>query len=117
MDISQNEQSKQTIKEKKREMLLKMIMRQTNYTEEEAIQQLKKWHYNSIHVMKAYLNPDFQKKKAESQTKSTNQRMMKEIRTFCDKGTRVYYLKKELQRQQEILKSVASEKENVIINI
>ena len=49
----------------KKEKILDMIMTQTNYTEEEALEKLKKWNYNTIFVIKDYLNPDFLKKKEE----------------------------------------------------
>ena len=121
MNVDSVDISGQIFKEKKKEMLLKMIMRQTNYTKEESIEQLKKWNYNTIYVMKAYLNPKFQEKKKEEENKSTNERMMKEIRSFCDKGTRLYNLKKKMQQQQEILRLIASQKkskeDNKIINI
>ena len=42
-----------------------MILRQTNYTEEEALKELIKWNYNTLYVMKAYLNPNFMEKKTK----------------------------------------------------
>ena len=97
------------VKETKKEMLLKMIMRQTNYTKTEAIEQLQKWNYNTLNVLKAYLNPDFNNIKKEECKKSVNQRMMTEIRTFCDHGTRLYHLRQDFLRQQEIIRSIAQE--------
>jgi len=85
-----------TIEEKKKIMgdeLLEMIMRQTNYTKEEALKKLKFWNYNFIYVMKEYLNPNFLKKKEKSK-KSLNQRLMKEIRHFCENGQKTYDLRK-----------------------
>jgi len=124
-DISNNEQDK---KEIKKEMLLQMIMRQTNYTKEEAIENLKKWNYNTIYVMKAYLNPDFYKEKKIDEPKSTNQRMMREIRGFCDRGTRIYNLQKKMRQQQQMIQSIAQQQqqeqqqpqkttENIVIEI
>ena len=85
-----------TLEEKKkimREELLKMITRQTNYTKEKALEKLKFWNYNFIHVMKEYLNPDFLEKK-DMPKKSLNQRVMKEIRSFCEKGQKIHDIKK-----------------------
>ena len=124
IDTSNDEQAK---REKRKEMLLQMIMRQTNYTKEEAIENLKRWNYNTLYVMKAYLNPEFYKKKIE-EPKSTNQRMMREIRSFCDKGTRLYNLRKNMMQQQNMIQSIAAqqqlqlqqqqnETENIVIEI
>ena len=114
LDISKNiidtSNNLQVKREKKKEMLLQMIMRQTNYTKEEAIENLKKWNYNTLYVMKAYLNPEFYKKNIE-EPKSTNQRMMKEIRSFCDRGTRLYNLRKSLIQQQNIIQSIAEQQQ------
>lgn len=98
VDISENIiKQKKKIKEIKRRELLNMIMRQTNYTEEETIIQLKKWNYNSLLVMKAYLNPNFMEKKANpTESKSLNQRVMTEIRGFCDKGAHLHRLRQEM---------------------
>ena len=107
IDTSNDEQAK---REKKKEMLLQMIMRQTNYTKEEAIENLKKWNYNTLYVMKAYLNPEFYIKKIE-EPKSTNQRMMREIRGFCDRGTRLYNLRKKMMQQQNMIQSIAAQQQ------
>ena len=59
-------------------------MRQTDYTEEEAIDRLKKWNNNYINVIKEYLNPDFDQPTQKSKPKTLNQQMMGEIRQFMD---------------------------------
>jgi len=110
--------SSAVIMEKKRNILLNMIMRQTNYTEKKALNELKKWNYNTLHVMKAYLNPEFQQKK-QPNNKSVNQRMMTEIRLFCDKGTKIYNMKQELKIQnalRELSKSSTTSDNNETIN-
>ena len=55
--------------------VINLVMRQTDYTEEEAIDRLKKWNNNYINVIKEYLNPNFDKPTRKRQTqniKSTN---------------------------------------------
>ena len=74
-----------------KEERLKLIMRQTNYTKEEAFKKLNN-NNNVLDVIKEYLKKDqiIQKKKE----KSINQKVMDEIRTFCDTGQTLYNLKK-----------------------
>lgn len=64
--------------------VINLVMRQTDYTEEEAIDRLKKWNNNYINVIKEYLNPDFDKPTQKSKPKTLNQQMMGEIRQFMD---------------------------------
>ena len=57
-DIKQREQ-----KNKRQEEIIKLIMRQTNYTEEQCETKLLEWNNNYLNVIKEYINPDFYKKK------------------------------------------------------
>ena len=98
IDISTNAAIKREIKEIKREELINMIMRQTDYDREKILEKLKFWHYNSLYVIKEYLNPNFLKKK-EEKNKSLNQRMMGEIRNFCERGQRIYDFKKKISER------------------
>lgn len=64
--------------------VINLVMRQTDYTEEQSKEKLKQWNNNYINVIKEYLNPEFQQKKKETNTKTLNQQMLGEIRTFMD---------------------------------
>ena len=64
--------------------VINLVMRQTDYTEEEAKTMLKKWNNNYINVIKEYLNPDFDQPREKSKPKTLNQQMMGEIRQFMD---------------------------------
>ena len=64
--------------------VINLVMRQTDYTEEKAIDRLKKWNNNYINVIKEYLNPDFDQPREKSKPKTLNQQMMGEIRQFMD---------------------------------
>ena len=64
--------------------VINLVMRQTDYTEEEAKTMLKKWNNNYINVIKEYLNPDFDQPTKKSNPKTLNQQMMGEIRQFMD---------------------------------
>lgn len=58
-----------------------IIVNQTNYSKEKALEKLKKWDYDYMNVIREYLNPNFNQKKPKS-TKSVNQMMMTEIRNL-----------------------------------
>ena len=64
--------------------VINLVMRQTDYTEEETKEKLKQWNNNYINVIKEYLNPNFNKKETKKSTKTLNQQMMGEIRSFMD---------------------------------
>ena len=64
--------------------VINLVMRQTDYTEEQTKEKLKQWNNNYINVIKEYLNPNFNKKETKKSTKTLNQQMMGEIRAFMD---------------------------------
>ena len=70
-----------------------LIKSQTNYTEEECKEKLDKWEGNYMNVIKEYLNPNFNKKKDDNK-KSTNEKMMYEIRNFMDTANAGYLRRK-----------------------
>ena len=80
---------------------IKIVISQTNYTDQEAFEKLKKWDNDFIKVIKEYLNPDFQIKKKEKK-KSLNQAVIGEIRKFKDKQCFNYI--KEKNNEYEINK-------------
>jgi len=84
---------------------IKLIVSQTNYTQEEALQKLKYWDGNYLYVIKEYLNPNFLKKKQKKDT-SKNQKIMSEIRNFMDTANREYVerKKKEDEHKQYLMK-------------
>ena len=80
---------------------IKIVISQTNYSDEEAFEKLKEWDNDFIKVIKEYLNPDFQIKKKEKK-KSLNQAVIGEIRKFKDKQCFNYI--KEKNNEYEINK-------------
>jgi len=71
---------------------VEMILRQTNYTEEEAKNKLKEFNYDHIQVVKSYLG--ITEKKAPP-IKTVNQEIYKQIRYKLDSTMREYNLRKE----------------------
>ena len=100
LNISTNAALKEQVREIKREELIKMIMRQTDYDREKILERLKFWNYNSLYVIKEYLNPNFLKKE-EKKELTLDQRMRGEIRNFCERGQRIYDLKKKISQRIE----------------
>lgn len=79
---------------------VKLIVSQTNYTEEEALQKLKAWDGNYVYVIKEYLNPNFLKKKPKKHT-SKNQKIMNEIRSFMDTANKEYVERKKKEEKHK----------------
>jgi len=71
---------------------VQMILRQTDYTEEEAKNKLKEFNYEPIQVIKSYLG--ITEKKAPP-IKTVNQEIYKQIRYRLDSNMREYNLRKE----------------------
>jgi len=71
---------------------IQMILRQTNYSEEEATIKLKEFNYDHIQVIKSYLG--ITEKKAPPIT-TVNQEIYKQIRYKLDLTMREYNLRKE----------------------
>jgi hypothetical protein len=86
------------------EKILTLIKNQTNYTDEEALEKLIYWKNDYLSVIKEYLNPDFNKKKKEKE-KSTNQKIMGEIRNFMDNSSKSYIsLKNNIETDEDKLR-------------
>jgi hypothetical protein len=71
---------------------VEMILRQTDYSEEEAKNKLKEFNYDHISVIKSYLGIA---EKKEPPIKTVNQEIYKQIRYKLDSTMREYNLRKE----------------------
>tara|TARA_B110001454_G_C12696892_1_gene424822 strand:- start:101 stop:538 length:438 start_codon:yes stop_codon:yes gene_type:complete len=92
--------------EKRYDGAVALIVSQTNYTENEAVEKLKLWKGNYMNVIKEYLNPNFNKK-IKQEEKGLNQNMMSEIRNFMDNANSQFLKRKETnKKKQEYLKKV-----------
>jgi len=86
---------------------ISLIMSQTDYNEDKAKEKLEKWEGNYMNVIKEYLNPNFNKKKESNKGKSTNEKMMFEIRNFMDTANSDYLKRKDMEeKKKEYLKKV-----------
>tara|TARA_A100001011_G_C14178689_1_gene785803 strand:+ start:242 stop:664 length:423 start_codon:yes stop_codon:yes gene_type:complete len=81
--------------------IIDLVIRQTNYDENLAIEKLEKWNGNFENVIKEYLNPNFQEKKKVY--KSKNQKVMGALRDFMDDIT-IQYEKRKKEKEENKLK-------------
>ena len=80
---------------------VKLIVSQTNYTEDIAKQKLEEWGGNYLYVIKEYLNPNFLNKKKKD-VRSKNQKIMGEIRNFMDTANREYLVRKKIEDEKKM---------------
>ena len=79
-----------------------IILRQTDYSEEEAIIKLKEHNNNAMNVIREYIG-SFPNKSVKPY-KSDNQKIYAEMRGMLDTAARNYRIKKENEEKKEFLK-------------
>ena len=85
--------------------IIKLVVSQTNYTNEEAEKKLEEHEYNYVMVVKEYLNPLVKTEKKEPvKNRSLNEKMMDEIRGFMDTANKQYMIRKEQQEKEKLIK-------------
>ena len=62
-------------------------------------EKLEKWEGNYMNVIKEYLNPNFNKKIVKKDNRSTNEKMMGEIRGFMDTASADFLDRKEKEER------------------
>ena len=90
-----------------KEDIINLVIRQTNYTREEAILKLDKWGNNHLNVIKEYLNPNFNKKKEKKL--STNQKILKGIRIYMDDVAIQYQKRKKMKEELKVQMEIEEE--------
>lgn len=108
-DVSNNKESTKLIKQRE---IIKLVCRQTDYTNEIAKEHLEKNNYNYLKVIKNYMNPTPQQPKTPTINKSVNQKIYTELRNFMDYGCRQYELKKQLNKKRQRILNEAN-KQNI----
>jgi hypothetical protein len=79
---------------------LKLVMSQTNYTEEQALEKLKLFNCDYMRVLKDYMG--IPEKKDNTKIKSINQEIYRQIRTTLDSTMRDYREKNPINIDQVI---------------
>tara|TARA_B100000902_G_C27210855_1_gene864276 strand:- start:333 stop:743 length:411 start_codon:yes stop_codon:yes gene_type:complete len=95
--------SKQTLtKEDQQKLYLRdVVMRQTEYTEEQAINKLQEYKYDVIAVVRDFMG--INTNKIEAPVKSVNQQIYGEIRNMMDDAASKYRIKKEIDEKRELI--------------
>ena len=94
-----------------KEEIIKFVTMQTDYTKEIAEEKLKENDFNYVKVIKEYLNPNLAtEKKAPPKQRSTNEKMMDEIRNFMDTANRQYIQRKEQKERNDAIQKKIYEK-------
>ena len=111
VDASGEELAKQRIMQTKtavrRQAMVELVMRQTDYTEEFSSRKLEEWNNNYLNVIKEYMNPNFQQRKEVKPVKTTkNQMIYGEIRNFMD-GVNREQINRKLKTEQLEQRKVA----------
>ena len=86
------------VNEKLKPHVLALVLRQTDYTEEEAKVQLEKYNYNYLELLKDYMGI---KKKEEKVCATTNQERYRLIREAMDDKEEKY---REKKKREELIK-------------
>ena len=106
-------QEKQNRLEERKRSIIEFVLRQTEYTEEQAVEKLEKVNYDGKIVVDEYLKEDIpvsSYSKSNNKEVSINQQIYGEIRNLMDTGMRQYNERQEQARKQhelqEYLKTV-----------
>ena len=95
--------SKHTLsKEEQQKLYLRdVVMRQTEYTEEQAMNKLHEFKFDVMAVVRDYMG--ISTKKIEGPIKSVNQQIYGEIRNMMDNAASNYRIKKELDEKRKLI--------------
>ena len=88
-------------REKHRIYLRDLVIRQTNYDEETAIKKLEEHNGDVISIIREYMGPS-KKIERNNSSISTNQIIMKEIRTMMDDAATKYRIQKDLNEKKKV---------------
>tara|TARA_B100000282_G_C31734959_1_gene492929 strand:- start:2164 stop:2550 length:387 start_codon:yes stop_codon:yes gene_type:complete len=91
-------QDKLELFEKKVHETCLVVMRQTDYSEEKALEKLKEHDMVALTVIKEYMGIPLKKQKKDL---TANQAVFREFRTFLDDACSNYYKQKEMEQQKQ----------------
>ena len=102
-----NQENQNRLEQRKRS-IIEFVLRQTEYTEEQAAEKLEKVNYDGKIVVDEYLKEDipessYSKSKSNNKEVSINQQIYGEIRNLMDTGMRQYNERQEQARKQHEL--------------
>tara|TARA_Y100001970_G_C14160421_1_gene818198 strand:- start:555 stop:965 length:411 start_codon:yes stop_codon:yes gene_type:complete len=89
--------------------IINLVMRQTNYDKDTIVEKLEANNNNYLAVIKEYIMQD-KKEKKKVENKSTNQKIMSEIRTFMDDVNNQYEKRKRYNKRMMYYQRLQAEK-------
>ena len=89
--------------------IINLVMRQTNYDKDTIVEKLEANNNNYLAVIKEYIMQD-KKEKKKVENKSTNQKIMSEIRTFMDDVNNQYEKRKRYNERMMYYQQLQAEK-------
>ena len=95
--------------EDKKTEIINLVMRQTNYDKDTIVEKLEANDNNYLAVIKEYIMQD-KKEKKNVENKSTNQKIMSEIRTFMDDVNNQYEKRKRYNERMMYYQQLQAEK-------
>ncbi len=91
--------------------IIELIIRQTDYDENEAKNKLIEYNNDYIKVIKNYMNPSNKKKDDNINKQTTNQAMYSEFRNLMDSASQNYRIKKEKEDKiNQLIHNINKEK-------
>ena len=93
--------------------IINLVMRQTNYDKETIVEKLEANNNNYLAVIKEYIVQDKKEMKKE-ENKSTNQKIMSEIRTFMDDVNNQYAKRRRYNERMMYYRQLQAEKKTLI---
>ena len=81
--------------------LIDVIIRQTDYTEEKAIEKLTQHNNDVLAIVREYMGVVKPPSKNDIIKSSTNQQIFSEIRNLMDDAAKTYQAKKEYEKRKE----------------
>lgn len=90
-----------SLTEEKEQELCELILRQTDYTKEEAREKLIEYNYDHLKVIRAYLG--ITEKKAPQKGRSVNQEIYTQLRHKLDKDMQNYHDRVEKGEAKKII--------------
>ena len=89
--------------------IINLVMRQTNYDKDTIVEKLEANNNNYLALIKEYIMQD-KKEKKNVENKSTNQKIMSEIRTFMDDVNNQYEKRKRYNERMMYYQQLQAEK-------
>jgi hypothetical protein len=100
----------------RKEELVQVVMRQTDYDESKAREKLEEHNYDVMQTIREYMNPESSSENCESTDKSKNQKLYGEFRKLLDDAAKNYRIEKEQEEKRAKYLQMLQQKHNEAAN-